>query len=601
MLEKIIDASGRQLQSPNQFFMSSIQTPTGFPIERYGYGAFIGNWTASNPRRVAANRVEFDWTWTTRLPNDLKGGIYRPRLALWEISGLPTGGYHLNIFPSPEAPENILGGALPVVRVGEPAANRLIWALGLNDFSNGSRGAIAVEDRGRFQIASHVKTNTDQFIIPMQDAKTTYAIRYRLEPFVPIVSHSTGRIGKVPQIPFKFPSGNLTVTIIRPDGATEELGSAPFVQSMSRTPTTPGGSPISAASQHVTDLYELTTLDRRFEYAFNQYGTYRVMMRGTVEDIYGTVYEGGGTYEVSVARTLSIDTGVVPGTPFEVGDAFSPIVHVLPGVPADVDVRVRLLPNSDAGKAIERHITGQANRFGYFDPRLVEPIRLTAPGEYRVDITARFTDDQGVIWQGAETWGSIVETPNSGLITRGRRGFDLADRIQQQWFRVRDARTGGDHVMYPFHTGDVMWLDKNDPAADVPKISVQDPGGAFAARIRSLRTGASIESPSLEDRIAAGEIPLFSSTPSGSGPSFDADAITQWGYYYAFAERPGIHVREFVSEDFNTGGYWRFRDDYNLQVGNGVNGDLPNDFKFHFGGAVYRSPADDFFYYGAYA
>jgi hypothetical protein len=601
MLEKIINSTGQQLQEPNQSFMSSILTPTGFPIERYGWGSFVGNWTASRPRRVAAGRVEFDWALTSRLPNDLATGIYRLQLALWNIAGPSTAGYHLNIFPSPEGVEGNLGAALPVVRVGQPAANRLIWALGLNDFSNGSRGAIAAEDRDRFRFASHVKTNTEQFIVPMRDARTGKTISYRLEPFLPVVGHSKGRIGAIPQIPFKFPSGNLNVTVIRPDGVREDLGSAPFLQDMSRTPTTPGGSPISAASQHVTDLYELTTLDRRFEYTFTQYGSYRVIMRGTIEDIYGTKFEGGGTYEVTIARTLSIDTGAVPGTPFEVGDVYSPVVHVLPGIPAHVDIAFRLLPNSDPEKAIVRHIRGRANRFGYFDPKINEPIQLTAPGEYRVDITAEYTDDQGTLWKGAVTWGSIVETPNSPLVTHGRRGFDLSDRIQQQWFRVRYARTGGDHVMYPFHTGDVMWMEKNDNAADVPKISLQDSQGSLAARVRGLRSSDPLEAPSLEERIAVGEIPLFSTTSSRVGPSFDPSAISQWGYYYAFAERPGIHVREFISEDFNIDGYWRFKDDYNMQVGNGIGGDLPNDFKFQFGGAVYRSPADNFYYYGAYA
>jgi hypothetical protein len=188
------------------------------------------------------------------------------------------------------------------------------------------------------------------------------------------------------------------------------------------------------------------------------------------------------------------------------------------------------------------------------------------------------------------------------LITHGRRGFDLTNQIQQQWFFVRDVRTGGDHVMYPFNHGDVMWMEKEDPAADVPKISIQDAEGSFAARVLQRRSRQDpLEGPPLADRIAAGEIPLFSSTRNGASPSFDHSAIDEWGYYYAFAERPGIHVREFVSEDFISDGYWRFKDNYQFQTGNGVGGDLPNDFKFHFGGAVYRAPADNFYYYGAYA
>src|SRR5262245_8617749 len=336
-------------------------------------------------------------------------------LGLIITSGLPTGGNQLNIFPSGEGEGNMGPAALPLVRIGAPVPNHLIWALGLNDFSNGTRGAIALEDRGKFQFASHVKTNTDQFIVPTRDERTGKTLTYHLEPFLPMISSSRGRIAGVPQITFKFPSGNLNVTIIRPGGAREDLGTDPFVQAKTRTPTTIGGSPISAASQHVTDVYELTTLNRRFDYAFTQYGTYRVLMSGTIEDIYGNVYDGGGTYEVIVARALSIDTGVVAGTPFEVGDVFSPAVHVFPGVPADVEIRFSLLPNADPSQAIERHIQGRANRFGYFEPALANPIPLAKPGEYRVDVTVTYTDDQGVVWKGSVTWGSIVETPKSPL------------------------------------------------------------------------------------------------------------------------------------------------------------------------------------------
>src|SRR5262249_3846269 len=163
---------------------------------------------------------------------------------------------------------------------------------------------------GKFQFASHVKSNTAQFVIPMSDARTGKTIRYRLEPFVPMVSHSNERIGSPEQIPFRFPSGNLTVTVVHPDGTRADLGSAPFLQNMTRTPTTVSGAPISASSSHVSDLFELTTLDPRFQYTFTQYGVYHVLMSGTIEDIYGNVYDGGGTYEVTIARTLSLDTGV---------------------------------------------------------------------------------------------------------------------------------------------------------------------------------------------------------------------------------------------------------------------------------------------------
>ena len=548
--------------------------------------------------QAGQNRLETNWSMDVQIPQDIPPGIYRPLFSI-AVQGIPNSTRYFDIFPT-NFPSGSSG--FSVVQIGSPKPPRLFWILGLNDFSNGSRGSVALEDRGKFQIASHVITSTEAFIIPMNDERTNESLRYRLEPFVPMISSSGGQLSQPPAIPFRFPSGSLTVKVIKPDGTTEELGTSALLQSKIRSPLSPGGVAISNFSNHVTDFYQLTTLNPRFHYVFAQYGRHLVAMTGTVKDVWGNVYEGGGTYEVVIAKRLDLETGVVPGTPFEVGDVFSPAVIVQPGVPADVEIRFRLLINSDPKNAVERVVRGRANPYGYFNPGLSAPIVITAPGEYRVDIAASYTDDQGVFWRGAVTWGNVAETPNSSLITHGRRGFDLVDAIQQQWFRVREARAGGDHVMYPFHRGDIMWMGKSDSAADIPKISIQDPVGDFAQRVRN-RAQYSVdgfESPSLEERIAAGEIPLFSTISNGRSPSLDTDAVDQWGYFYAFAERPGVHVREFVSEDNSSNGYWRFDDNYQFQLGNGLNGDLPNDFKFQFGGAVYREPGDNFFYYGAY-
>jgi len=597
-LEKLFDDQGKQ-QQRNQQFMSSIMTPTGFPLERFGGELGVGNsWEVDPLQLVGEHRLESNWSHDILLPPDTPPGIYRPVLHL-NIQGIPTGIKHLDAFPAPEGGNYAGTAALPLVRVGSPMPPHLFFVLGLNDFSNGSRGTIALEDRGKFQVASHVITNTDAFIVPMKDERTGMLMQYRLEPFVPMISNSTGRLPDSPQIPFKFPSGSLTVKVIKPDGTTDELGSAHFLQSMSRSPLTSGGIPISRSSAHVTDFYQLTTLDPRFEHSFTQYGRHLVVMTGSIEDIWGNVYEGGGTYELFVAKTLDLETGVMAGTPFQVGNVFSPAVIVQPAVPAAVEIKFKLLINSDPNNAVARVINGRANRYGYFNPQLSEPILLSGPGEYRVDITASYVDGEGVLWMGAVTWGNVVETPNSPLITHGRRGFDGVDRIQQQWFFVREARAGGDHVMFPFNRGDIMWMEEFDPAADIPKISIQDTEGSFAQRVRNRPVG-NLEAPDLEERIAAGEIPLFSTVSDGRAPAIYPNAVDQWGYFYAFAERPGVHIREFVSEDSSSNGYWRFDENYHFQLGNGINGDLPNDFKFHFGGAVYRDLTDSFFYYGAY-
>jgi len=246
---------------------------------------------------------------------------------------------------------------------------------------------------------------------------------------------------------------------------------------------------------------------------------------------------------------------------------------------------------------VHARFRGHASRFGYARVAM-DSLRFDEHGEYRMDVTATYVDGEGVWWAGTATWGNVVATPDSPLRTKGRRGFDGVNAIQQQWFLVREARAGGDHVMFPFHSGDVMWMQKDDPAADIPKITVQDTQGAFAARVRNRR--GSFEGPSMDERIAAGEIPLFSWN-NGVDVSSAPELADQWGYFYAYAERPGVRVRELITEDLSNNGYWRFADNYHFQLGNSLNGDLPNDFKFQFGGAVFRDLTDGFRYYGAYA
>jgi hypothetical protein len=268
-----------------------------------------------------------------------------------------------------------------------------------------------------------------------------------------------------------------------------------------------------------------------------------------------------------------------------------------PAVPAEIEIRIRFV--SAAAQSTEHVLYGRSNRFGYFAAG--ESFRFSEAGEYRVDLTATHRADNGVTWKGNMTWGCVVETPATDLVTHGRRGFEGNPEIGQQWFFFDEAEFIGDHVMYPFHGGDVMWMEDLTGAnlvapADTPAITIDDRSGALADRIRSLWSGKPppIGSPDLEQRIAAGEIPLL----SASGDAFEP--ATQRGYAYAFAERPGARVRELVSEDSSGPRYWRFRDNYHWQLGNGIEGDRVNDFKFQFGGAVFRDPDRDFSFFGAY-
>ena len=78
---------------------------------------------------------------------------------------------------------------LPIIQVGSPASPRLYWTLFFDTLSNGSRGVVAVEDADRFGIAQRILTTSDTFVIPRLGAASGQPLTYRLEPFVPTVSH----------------------------------------------------------------------------------------------------------------------------------------------------------------------------------------------------------------------------------------------------------------------------------------------------------------------------------------------------------------------------------------------------------------------------
>ena len=273
-----------------------------------------------------------------------------------------------------------------------------------------------------------------------------------------------GTLQTRPRIPFRFPSGNLTATIRQPDGTERILGSAPFVQSRVKSLVDDEGNLLDSGGGHIHHVYQLTTLDSRFEVTFAQDGLHVITVEGTIDDIWGNTWIGGGTYEVHVGRVLALDTAVLPGTHFEVGDGFNPGLVVSPPVIAEVEVWIQHVPHSDLSQLQERVIRGRTNRFGYFQPA-GNTLVFEQPGEYRVDITAQGRDVQGQLWMGSRTWGGVVAPIDPLIVAHGRRGIDSQETIGPQWFsRTQLGIPVGvpGHVHIPFQSGDVQWLENAD-------------------------------------------------------------------------------------------------------------------------------------------
>ncbi len=603
-LERLSDTDGSHLLRRN-IAASIFLTPTGLPIERQGQFWDEGlNLGQDGPLvKTAPTQVEAELDFAFPLPPDLPAGYYRPLLNVY-FPNMPAEHPPSRPFIR-HMEEDVNRVDLPIIKVGRPAPPSLYWTLLLDTLSNGSRGVAAMEDAARFGIAQRILTQSETFVIPRLEAASGQPLTYRLEPFVPTVSLANVAFGGPPispRIPFQFPSGSLTVTIRRPDGHETVLGPAPFVQSRLKSLVDDEGFPLDNGGGHITDAYQLSTMDPRFEVTFAQDGLHVITVEGTIDDIWGNTWTGGGTYDVHVGRILALDTAVLPGTHFEVSDGFNPGLIVSPPMTAEVEVRLQHISHSDISRLQERVVRGRTNRFGYFQPA-GNTLIFEQPGEYRVDITAQGEDAQGQLWMGSRTWGGVVAPVDPLIVAHGRRGIDAQDTIGPQWFFFDDILQNDitPHIPFPFQSGDVTWVEEAGAVdSSIPLISFHDPSRELTELLRqrgqdeygNLRVPFQ-EPGSFAERVVVGEAPLFSSRPDEIDPHLDLTKVDLWAYSYRSVQRPLVRVREEISEDAIQSPYWRFNDRYAKQIGVGAHGDLPGEFKFQYGAAVLHGSALD--------
>ena len=601
-------ADGPSLLHDSSSAASTLLTPTGLPIERAGqwWATGFSQYQDAPLVKTAVTQAEAEIALTLTLPPDLPAGYYRPFLH-FDFPDMPRENP-----PSRPFVDNFVQDPgtliLPTITVGNPAPPRLDYVLLLDALSNGSRGVVAKEDANRFGIAQRILTSSETFVIPRLGAASGQPLTYRLEPFVPTVSLMNGSGNQppnVPRIPFRFPSGSLTVTIRQPDGTERVLGPAPFVQSRLKSLVDEEGRLFDdGGGGHLKEIYQLTTLDPRFDVTFTQDGLHVITVEGTIDDIWGNTWIGGGTYEVHVSRVLALDTAVLPGTHFEVGDGFNPGLVVSPPLTAEVEVRMQVVPHSDVSQLEERVIRGQTNRFGYFQPA-GNTVVFDQPGEYRVDITATGRDAQGQLWMGSRTWGGVVAPVNPTIVAHGRRGIDAQDTIGPQWFFfdtiLRNETTP--HMPFPFQSGDVTWVgETGDVNSSLPIMSFHDPSRQLTALLKQRgEGGGGLQGPgSFAERVVVGEAPLFSSRPDGIDPALDPTKVDLYAYSYRSVQRPLVRVREELGEEAIPSAYWRFDDQYAKQIGVEAHGDLPGEFKFQYGAAVLHGSALDQAHYAIY-
>jgi len=597
------NAAGQQQGYKNRF-MSTMLSPSGLPIEMMGKANLalntpvqIGNW-----RHTGDHIIEGDLTFTLVI-TDAPSGIYRPVISFPSFeagaTGIPTDTTWVA-----SAASDFTGGCfeafLPPITVGEVDQPRLAWYLLANNWTQGQRGIGAIEDRGNFGLVSEIVTQGDIYYLPPVDERNGEVITYRLEPFLPMISYTDRKQPGPPLLPFDLPGGELYVVIQKPSGEIIHLGPEPFAQSLSRTPSTYTGSDHNIGTQQLDDIYNLQAGTDSFEFVFDQYGQYVITMTGMIQDVWGNNYLGGGTYKVWAAQPLDIDPGVLPGTPLAVGDAFNPTLQFYPRLPAQVDLRLSYYDSWGTTQPSVQRLQGSANRFGNFSSPITTSLVMTQPGEYRLDLVARYTDLQGKLYMGAMTWGGVVMTPpeQAQLIAHGRRGYDVGVNDKAWFVGLRDIvllPSSVSHLHATYFPGDIVWSRMEDGLYGDSLIlnpSLQDTtGGVWSDLILQRANDMNFLEPmppnDLITRFDQGEIPLFFSTFSGHTPLIDPNGLDQVAYAYEYSQRPGVRVREYLGED-NMLAYWRLDTTYDNQLGDGIAGDIENDFKFQYMGMVFH-------------
>ncbi|PJF41339.1 MAG: hypothetical protein CUN54_01830 [Phototrophicales bacterium] len=576
---------------------SPFLTPTGLAVDNLHADVSLVR-SIAQPEHIVrrGNQLLFPLTYRLALPNDLPPGIYVPTFTglaqtaegdifRWDANGLFGEGDGLSRIPLTRLPVTL--------NIGDVQSGHLTWALLMDTPSDGSRGVLAEEDQARVALSNRVRFNSPSYILPRStDDETTH---YPIEPYILNQLPNGYDTSAAPLVPFLLPGGRISAQITRPDGVVDDLGSTAIVQNQLSTTTLEERTRFGETSP--LDVYRLTTLNDNFSaYAFDVYGEYEINLTGNIEDVWGNRYEGGGVYRVVIAELLDMTPGVLPGTPFEVGDALNTTLHLTPGVPANVTITVRHFP-VDGSPMTEQIYEGIANRYGYFNAG--QFFTFETAGEYVVDYEARYTDSDGVLWAGSLRGAGVVGSRNGTLIAHGRRGVaNQFATIRPAWFNALNYSNiinldESPVLFFPYHNGDVARIADGADLDLQPALRVQDTDGAYAAWLQNNATLNLPDGVSIARLAAVDELPVVISGADdvAYNPALLPETTVNNAYNYISAVRPGISVRQFVfgAEDGGLPLAWGTDDPYNSQLGAGSAGDMSGDYYFLFGGAVVRN------------
>lgn len=581
--ERTFDAGGwRRFSGDDR--MSTLLTPSGLPIEGGVQGAVTTRFggTFKSPvdqfvrLPISAARVEDGIIRATfqaeqKLPDDLPPGIYRLRFDFGFTAGTrnlslqnrtfasrhsAVSGKQIDSFvfspPFPASGKDIQGRDI----FGPEIQPRLPWVL-LNSYnSNGYRGVVAEEDRHHFGISGR-NLIQDDVILPLYDSSGK-VISYSLEPQFP-----TDTVEPRTNIPWDYSAGSITAEVTAPDGKVTDLGSVPFVARNGQWPTT---------RNTALTAWKPTG-----------YGRYEVRLRGQIADVWGNLYQGGGTYRFWIANRMTMATATFQGQSYPVGARYGRDIGFAPAVPAEVEVTASLYPHSDAGQVRTAAWSGKASPAGIFGAAQgAGNLLLDEPGEYFAHILAKHTDQKGNLWVCSMRHAGVVYPEDSGIVARGKllnvkgKYVERGETMAEGWYDTANQFGPLVHINFPWRSGDVLLIASEGQGANkiIPVMTYErkDKPQPWASRLNS---------------ISASNLQM--KTSNGYAPHLYPEYITDRAYFYSSGPRPGFMGRFIVAEDGVFQPYWPLSpNSFGGQINATANGDLPGDIYRLLGGVVLR-------------
>ena len=265
-LELLFDAEGQQKAAQPQYSASDL-TVTGMPIERAegqsNEAIYIGEFSLTDYEQVGSGHGRASWSLDYSVPTGTPDGIYQLVLTGqgWSMNPWVTGLtsdrlFYDDVYGEPSFHLTETHGAARI-KIGQVQSPRLYSAILLNDVSNGSRGTVSSTDAGKFGIAGHWITNADRLILPRSTRADGTVRKYNVEPFVPLNAFSNKEWLNAPKLPFDFPTGQLSATIISPDGTSFTVGPHAIKGALAQQATSEFGEQLVRNSNNPDMIYGL--------------------------------------------------------------------------------------------------------------------------------------------------------------------------------------------------------------------------------------------------------------------------------------------------------------------------------------------------------